>query len=159
VTLKTVNQRRITESNTANTVVSALLTVLSDQIHAGECYDMALLLPSDRRLMSIFNALMDNPKLTTKLSDWAKQVGASERTLSRLFTKELGMSFPLWRQHLRLVSSLNLLETSLSVQEIAFNVGYNADSSFIYAFKKLFKKTPQQYRNSGFKLSSRIQTK
>ncbi len=99
----------VTEKNTPISVVSALLTVLSDQIRAGECYDMALLLPSDRRLMSIFNALMDDPTLTTKLSDWAKQVGASERTLSRLFTKELGMSFPLWRQHLRLVSSLNLL--------------------------------------------------
>ena len=45
------------------------------------------------------------------------------------------MSFPLWRQHLRLVSSLNLLETNLSVQEIAFKVGYNADSSFIFPLK------------------------
>jgi AraC-like DNA-binding protein len=149
-------QDSVTQTNTPNSVISALMTVLSDQIRAGESYDMALLLPTDRRLMSIFNALMNNPQLTTKLCDWAKQVGASERTLSRLFTKELGMTFPLWRQHLRLVSSLNLLETTLSVQEIAFNVGYNADSSFIYAFKKLFKKTPQQYRNSGFKLSSRI---
>ena len=69
------------------------------------------------------------------------------------------MSFPLWRQHLRLVSSLNLLETNLSVQEIAFKVGYNADSSFIFAFKKLFQQTPQQYRNSGFKLSPRINGK
>jgi AraC-like DNA-binding protein len=109
--------------------------------------------------MIIFKALMADPQRDTKLSDWAKQVGASERTLSRLFTKEFGMTFPLWRQHLRLVSSLNLLGTTLSVQEIAFNVGYNADSSFIYAFKKRFKKTPQQYRNSGFKLRSRIQTK
>ncbi len=69
------------------------------------------------------------------------------------------MTFPLWRQHLRLVSSLNLLETRLSVQEIAFKVGYNADSSFIYAFKKLFKQTPQQYRNSGLKLSAEINAK
>jgi len=135
---------------------SNLLAVLIDQISAGESYQMRLLLPSDRRLMIIFNALMADPKLKVKLSDWAKQVGASERTLSRLFTKELGMTFPLWRQHLRLVSSLNLLETTLSVQEVAFNVGYNADSSFIYAFKKLFNQTPQQYRNSGFKLSSSV---
>jgi AraC-like DNA-binding protein/quercetin dioxygenase-like cupin family protein len=136
--------------------ISNLLAVLIDQISAGESYQMRLLLPSDRRLMIIFNALIADPKLKVKLSDWAKQVGASERTLSRLFTKELGMTFPLWRRHLRLVSSLNLLETTLSVQEIAFNVGYNTDSSFIYAFKKLFNQTPQQYRNSGFKLSSRV---
>jgi len=117
---------------------------------------MSLLLPKDRRLLSIFNALLKNPQQDTKLSDWAKLVGASERTLSRLFTKELAMTFPLWRQHLRLVSSLNLLESDLPVQDIAFKVGYNTDSSFIYAFKSLFKQTPQQYRNTGFKLSSRI---
>jgi len=146
----------LSDSNSSTAEISALLRVLSDQIRAGDCYEMALLLPSDRRLMTIFNALMNNPKLDTKLSTWAEKVGASERTLSRLFTKELGMSFPLWRQHLRLVYSLNLLETKLSVQEISFKVGYGADSSFICAFKKLFKQTPQQYRNSGFKLSSRI---
>ena len=146
----------VTDSTISATVISALLRVLSDQIRTGESYEMALLLPNDRRLMTIFEAMMENPQLDKKLSAWAEQVGASERTLSRLFTKELGMSFPLWRQHLRLVCSLNLLETKLSVQEISFKVGYSADSSYIYAFKKLFKQTPQQYRSSGFRLSSRV---
>jgi len=151
-------QHAVTESTTSADAISALLKVLSDQLSAGECYDMALLLPSDRRLLSIFKALMNKPTLETKLSAWAEQVGASERTLSRLFTKELGMSFPLWRQHLRLVYSLHLLETELSVQQVSFKVGYHADSSYIHAFKQLFKQTPQQFRKSGFKLSSRIKT-
>jgi len=132
--------------------------VLVDQICGGDTYNMTLLLPRDRRLMLIFKALIENPQRDTRLSGWAKQVGASERTLSRLFMKELGMSFPLWRQNLRLISSLSLLDTNLTVQEIAFNVGYNSDSSFIYAFKSLFTQTPQQYRNSGFSLCSRIKT-
>ncbi|MCJ8294529.1 MAG: helix-turn-helix transcriptional regulator [Colwellia sp.] len=143
-------------SNTAKGEIKNLLKVLSDQICAGDSYSMTLLLPSDRRLMVIFKALMLQPQRDTTLADWAKEVGASQRTLSRLFIKELGMSFPLWRQHLRLVSSLGLLAANLSVQEVAFNVGYNSDSSFIYAFKSLFSQTPQQYRRSGFKLSSRI---
>jgi len=143
-------------SRACESEMTNLLGVLIDQIGRADSYEMTLILPHDRRLMIIFNALMENPKRATKLSDWAKQVGASERTLSRLFTKELGMSFPLWRQHLRLVSSLSLLELKLSIQEIAYRVGYNSDSSFIYAFKVLFKQTPQQYRNSGFILSSRI---
>jgi len=148
----------VNQASTAEDEISNLLAVLSDQISGREPYKMTLLLPKDRRLMIIFKALMESPQQDTKLSSWAKQVGASERTLSRLFTKELGMTFPLWRQHLRLVSSLSLLETNLSVQAIAFNVGYNTDSSFIYAFKNLFKQTPQQYRTSGFKLSSRVNT-
>ena len=146
----------VTHSSISTDEIANLLDVLIDQICGGDTYNMTLLLPKDRRLMLIFKVLMENPQQDTKLSAWAKQVGASERTLSRLFMKELGMSFPLWRQHLRLVSSLSLLEADLSVQEVAFKVGYNADSSFIYAFKALFKQTPQQYRHSGFKLSARI---
>lgn len=146
----------VTNSSLSETEISRLLAVLIDQVCGGEPCNMTLLLPSDKRLMLIFKALMDNPQLNTKLSDWAKQVGASERTLSRLFTKEFGMSFPVWRQQLRLISSLSLLETNLSVQQVSFNVGYNSDSSFIYAFKGLFKQTPQQYRNSGINLCSRI---
>ena len=142
--------------NTSEGDITNLLNVLIDLMHSEETYNMTLLLPSDRRLMVIFKAMMEHPQQDTKLSSWAKQVGASERTLSRLFSKELGMSFPLWRQHLRLVASLNLLNTNLSVQEVAFNVGYNSDSSFIHAFKNLFNQTPQQYRCTGFKLNSRI---
>lgn len=133
-----------------------LVDVLVDQICDSDTYDMTLLLPRDRRLMQIFKTLMENPQLDTKLSAWAKKVGASERTLSRLFMKELGMSFPLWRQHLRLVSSLSLLATHCSIQEVAYEVGYHSDSSFIYAFKNVFKQTPQQYRHNGFMLSSRV---
>ena len=146
----------VTNLSTSQQEMAKLLAVLSDQLSAGEPYKMRLLLPNDRRLMIIFKALMADLQQDTRLPDWAKQVGASERTLSRLFTKEFGMTFPLWRQHLRLVSCLDLLESNLSVQEVAFKVGFNADSSFIHAFKSLFKQTPQQYRNSGFKLSSRI---
>jgi len=142
----------VNESPISKGQISKLLAVLMDQICSGDTYNMTLLLPKDRRLMQIFKALMENPQKDTKLSGWAKQVGASERTLSRLFIKELGMSFLLWRQHLRLVASLSLLETKLSVQEIAYNVGYSSDSSFIHAFKCLFKQTPQKYRNSSFKL-------
>jgi len=146
----------VTTSNISQHDIKNLLNVLIDQTSNEDTGNMTLLLPSDRRLMMIFNALMEQPQQDLNLSGWAKQVGASERTLSRLFMKELGMSFPLWRQHLRLVSSLSFLDTDLSVQEIAFNVGYNSDSSFIHAFKNLFKQTPQQYRRNGAKLNFRI---
>ena len=130
--------------------------VLIELINGSDTYDISLLLPSDKRLMIIFNEFLQNLQLDKTLSDWAKQVGASERTLSRLFTKDLGMSFPLWRQHVRLISSLSLLESKLSIQQIAYSIGYNSDSSYIFAFKKLFKQTPKQYRSDGYKLVSRI---
>lgn len=133
-----------------------VIELLLELIKESDIYDISLLLPSDKRLMTIFNEFLQNLQLDKTLSDWAKQVGASERTLSRLFTKEFGMSFPLWRQHVRLISSLSLLKDKLSIQQIAYNIGYNSDSSYIFAFKKLFKQTPKQYRSDGYKLTSRI---
>ncbi|MGB1926950.1 MAG: hypothetical protein ACPHL6_10480, partial [Rubripirellula sp.] len=72
----------------------------SSTIHSGR-------LSLSRMDSTIFKRLMDQPELDTTLSQWASEVGASERTLSRLFTKEFNMSYPLWRRNLRLVCSLN----------------------------------------------------
>ncbi|MFW8281623.1 helix-turn-helix domain-containing protein, partial [Klebsiella pneumoniae] len=71
----------------------------------------------------------------------------SERTLSRLCSKEFSMSFSLWRQNIRLVLSLKLLSTNKTIQDIAMELGYASDSTYIYAFKKVFNKTPSKYRS------------
>lgn len=68
------------ESNLAH-----LLTVLRDQIKAAKSYDIPLLIPTDKRLLSIFLQLKQQPDLAFTLKEWAKKVGASERTLSRLW--------------------------------------------------------------------------
>jgi AraC-like DNA-binding protein/quercetin dioxygenase-like cupin family protein len=147
--------QKITKSADKNIeIMVRLLDVLFDQVGSAETFNLQLALPKDRRLRIIFDMLNNNPQLATSLPQWAEKVGASERTLSRLFMKELNMSFPLWRRHLRLVKSLHLLEASTSIQEVAYDVGYNSDSTFIAAFKNTFNQTPQQFRNNGFIFSS-----
>lgn len=76
-------------------------------------------------------------------------MGASERTLSRLFAKEFHTSFQLWRQQIRLICSLSLLDEGFSIQSIADQVGYQNDSSYIKAFKAYFDVTPQKFRVNG----------
>ncbi len=63
---------------------------------------------------------------------WA--VGASERTLSRLFRAELGMSFNQWRTLLRVQHALVHLVHGHSVTEIAVRCGWSNPTSFIEAF-------------------------
>lgn len=58
------------------------------------------------------------------LGDWAHHVGASERTQARLFVKETGLGFGLWRQRLRLVLSLDPLQAGAGVTEVAMVHGY-----------------------------------
>lgn len=123
-----------------------LLRVLRDQIELAGSYEIPLLIPRDRRLLSIFTQLQEQPDLAFTLADWAIKVGASQRTLSRLCAKEFNLSFSLWRQNIRLVLSLQLLEKQISIQSIAMDLGYHSDSAYIYAFKGLFIQTPNQYR-------------
>lgn len=128
--------------------ISHLLAVLHDQIHREEILTFKLLLPKDRRLKLIFDKLSDTPALDWSLKKWGEKVGASERTLSRLFVKEFNTSFPRWRQHLRLIYSLSLLDEDLPIQAIADRVGYQNDSSYISSFRSYFNTTPQKFRTN-----------
>ncbi len=126
-----------------------LLQVLHDQMKHEDIVTFQLLLPKDRRLKQIFDQLTEDPKLDWSLKKWGEEVGASERTLSRLFVKEFKTSFPLWRQQLRLIYSLSLLDEERTIQAIADEIGYHNDSSYIKAFKSYFDMTPQQFRHSN----------
>ncbi|MCF7495173.1 helix-turn-helix transcriptional regulator [Vibrio sp. L5-1] len=141
--------RRQCEGLVSDEEVSRLLSVLHDQIMKDNVQTYQLLLPEDRRLKLIFEALTEAPTLHFSLKEWGGKVGASERTLSRLFSKEFNTSFQLWRQQIRLIYSLSLLDEEFSIQNIADQVGYQNDSSYIKAFKASFDVTPQQFRFSG----------
>ncbi|NOI08481.1 helix-turn-helix transcriptional regulator [Vibrio alginolyticus] len=141
--------RRQCEGETSHEEVLHLLAVLHDQILKRNVQTFQLLLPQDRRLKLIFERLTDEPALSCSLKEWGEKIGASERTLSRLFAKEFNTSFLLWRQQIRLIYSLSLLDESLPIQAIADLVGYQNDSSYIKAFKAYFDMTPQQFRVNG----------
>lgn len=102
-------------------------------------------MPRDRRLQAICVALLQNPEHGHSLEDWAQQVGASSRTLTRLFTQELGMSFQQWRQQLRLTEALPRLLAGDSVQSVAHALGYGSTRAFSAMFSRLLGETPRDY--------------
>lgn len=102
---------------------------------------------SDHRLLKpILLELSANPALRLTLKQWAEKVFSTERTLARYFQKELGMSFNEWCTRLRFIQGLSLLEKGLTVEEIAFSVGYKSASSFITMFHNTAGTTPDRYR-------------
>lgn len=105
-------------------------------------------LPStdDKLLAPILTQLQENPADSSSLATWAKRVFSTERTLTRRFQKELNMSFNDWRQRAKLTKAMTLLSESLSINEIAFELGYSQGSSFIKMFRKLTGVTPEQFR-------------
>lgn len=80
------------------------------------------------------------------LEEVAAVVNLSYCYLSRLFTQEVGISFQELVTRLRIKAAKELLlETSLSVEQIATQVGYEDVSHFIRVFKSRAGVTPRQY--------------
>ena len=122
-----------------------LCQVLCDQIVDQKEVSLDVIIPGDRRLKPIVDALLNQPYSDTRLASWATEVGASERTISRIFESQTGLTFRRWRQRLRLIHSLPLLERGLNVQSVATLIGYDSPSAFIHSFRKEFGVTPGQY--------------
>lgn len=121
-----------------------LVQVLLDQLAALPEVGFSLPLPRDRRLLALCNELIEAPDQPATLAHWAERLATSEKTLMRLFQRETGLSFRGWRQRMRLLSSLNALESGKSVTEAALSNGYESTSAFIAAFKSLFGFTPSE---------------
>ena len=102
--------------------------------------------PGDERLRDVTAILAEDPGSDRTLGELGRAVGAGERTLSRLFRAETGMTFPQWRAQLRLHHSLTLLASGLSVTAAAITCGYSTPSAFTAAFHATFGTTPGTYR-------------
>jgi AraC-like DNA-binding protein/quercetin dioxygenase-like cupin family protein len=115
------------------------------EIAALERMPLHLPMPRDRRLQAICLALLEAPDSTRTLDDWSLQVGASTRTLTRLFAQELGMTFNDWRQQLRLTEALPRLLAGHSVQQVARDLGYGSGRAFSAMFRRLLGENPREY--------------
>ena len=122
-----------------------LAEVLLDQLSYAPDTGLMLPLPNDKRLHKIVTQLQKHPDASDTLSQWAQRLQLSEKTLSRLFVQQTGLTFRVWRQRLRLLSALPLLEKKQSVTEVALACGYESMSAFIAAFGQHFGSTPGEF--------------
>ncbi|MBA5687176.1 AraC family transcriptional regulator [Rugamonas apoptosis] len=102
-------------------------------------------LPDDKRLKALCAALIAAPGAELTLKDWAAQVGASERTLARLFERELGMGFGQWRQQVRLAHAAPMIARGTPLLLVAQELGYTSQSAFSAMFKKTFGCSPSAF--------------
>lgn len=102
-------------------------------------------MPKDSRLRSLCEILIANPAINLSLRELSQQVGASERTLARLFLSEMQMSFGLWRQQMRLARAAPLIASGKPLSVVAASLGYASQSAFSAMFKKTFGQSPSQF--------------
>ena len=122
-----------------------LAQVLLDQLAAAPQVDLMLPLPLDSRLRQIYRSLSLHPEQATTLGQWSQRLGVSEKTLSRLFVSDTGLTYRAWRQRLRLLGALPDLERGERVTDVALGCGYESVSAFIAAFRQQFDTTPGEF--------------
>ncbi|WP_233888685.1 AraC family transcriptional regulator [Paraburkholderia flagellata] len=103
---------------------------------------------SDRRLATLCRAVIDNPSADIGFEQHAAWVGASVRTLSRLFTRELGMGFAEWRRQVQLALAVSRLAEGEPVSAVARMLGY-LPSSFSDMFRRELGVPPSEFRPAG----------
>jgi len=122
-----------------------LASVLLDELENAPVEPLRLPMPDDRRLKRLVETLIENPSLRLNLEEWGARVGASNRTLTRLFQRETGMSFGRWRQQLHVGLALQRLAEGETVTNIALDLGYESPSAFIAMFRRMLGTTPARY--------------
>ena len=92
-------------------------------------------------ILSFYNKQINKEELAAKLSTHPSH-------LSRKFKEETKMTLTAYQQMLRINQAKHLIKTeNLSVEEIAWTIGYDDPSYFARVFKKETGRTPTQYRD------------
>ena len=107
-----------------------LAGLLLDELRRAAPVPLGVDLPYEKRLRRLCEAVIDDPSRHATLSAWARDSGASARTISRLFRGELGTSFVQWRQQVLLARAVPLAARKLPMARIAAELGYASPSAF-----------------------------
>ena len=103
----------------------------------------------DRYQTPIWEVMEENYMYDLKLEDFANIANRSLSTFKRDFTDYYKTTPGKWLTERRLKRAQSLLvNTSMTIREIAFDCGFNNPSHFSRAFKEYFHQSPSQYQNS-----------
>ncbi|MER6443768.1 AraC family transcriptional regulator [Streptomyces venezuelae] len=124
-----------------------LLGVLLDRLALSPQQPLHLASPTEPRLRRLCEILTADPADCRTLDALGREVGASARTLTRLFASDMGMPFSQWRTQLRLHQALILLAEGHTVTAVAHRCGWSTTGAFIDAFRNVFGHTPGRHRS------------
>ncbi|TSK09120.1 MAG: AraC family transcriptional regulator [Geobacter sp.] len=126
-----------------------LLTVFLDELTETPQAGTYIPASDDAVLSKVLHYLEKNPRDNRSVAELARQAGITERTLARKCRQELGMPLTEWRNRMRVVNAISMIEDGKSVESIASQFGYSTASAFIVMFKNLTGTTPASYRQSS----------
>jgi AraC-like DNA-binding protein len=120
--------------------------VLVDRLRRAHVQPLALPAARDPRLAHACQLVTDDLRQPRSLAWLARAASASERTLTRLFRTEFGMTYPQWRTNVRVFHAMIELSDGATVTETAHGCGWATTSAFVDTFTRTMGQTPGAYR-------------
>jgi AraC-like DNA-binding protein len=129
----------------ARTEVLVSLSLL--ELHEAEDSATFIPLPQEPRCRRAADIVLGDPTGSHDIESLARTVGASARTLSRLFASQTQLSFKSWCQRARIAAAIEKLSTepNVSIKQLASDLGYASVPAFSHAFRQVTGKTPTEF--------------
>lgn len=130
------------------TIVKAFKILLEETV--SQSLKLELPQARDKTLKDIVVYLSQNIHQEHLLPELASKFNMTDKSLYRLFKKDLGMSYIKYYTQLRIFKSLEyLMIPKYNISEIAQMVGYASMPTFSNTFVKIMGKRPSEYRNTN----------
>lgn len=124
---------------------AAFVALLLTEIGTIADVPSSIMLPRDRRLRRVCDAIVANPDDIRPIDEWAAEVCLSRRAFTRLFGEQLGIGFAAWRRQVRMVHAVSRIAAGESITSVAYEVGYDSPSAFSALFRRTFGECPRLY--------------
>jgi len=99
------------------------------------------------KMYKMRDILLNNLHLSPKLEDIARQMGLNRNKLNEKFKVLFGDTIFAWLREQRLQRARELLQDkTLSIQEVAEQVGFASQAQLSRMFKSRFGQSPREYR-------------
>lgn len=102
-------------------------------------------MPREPALAALCAAFLHNPQVHAAPDAWARQLHKSERSFTRFFRLQTGMSFGEWRQQACLLAALSRMSRGDAVTTVALDLGYESPGAFSTMFRKRLGRPPSEF--------------
>lgn len=124
-------------------------SVLADRLRRAHVQPLTLPAARDPRLAHACELVEGDLRQPRPMAWLARAASASERTLTRLFRTEFGMTYPQWRTNVRVFHAMIQLAEGATVTETAHACGWATASAFVDTFTRTMGQTPGAYRSGS----------
>lgn len=104
----------------------------------------------NRMVYDVINYIDNNIFSIQNLTDISKHIGYSYSHTSQVFSSIMGMPLGSYYQKIRFEKAIKLIESNISITQVAEMLGFDSIHSFSRSFKKYFGISPTNYMEQHF---------